>query len=43
MFLLMQLLGGTLGLAAVLGLYPHAAQLATDLTHPANPPAGARP
>jgi len=35
MFLLMQLLGGTLGLAAVLGLYPHAAQLATDLTHPA--------
>ena len=33
MFVLMQLVGGALGLAAVLVLYPHAARLADDLTH----------
>jgi glycerol uptake facilitator-like aquaporin len=32
MFVLMQLVGGALGLLAVLVLYPRAAQLATDLT-----------
>ena len=33
MFVLMQLLGGALGLAAVLLLYPQASELADDLTH----------
>ncbi len=33
MFILMQLIGGALGLAAVVLLYPRAAQLADDLTH----------
>lgn len=33
MFVVMQLLGGALGLAAVLVLYPRATQLAEDLTH----------
>ena len=33
MFVVMQLLGGALGLAAVLLLYPRATQLAEDLTH----------
>ena len=33
MFVLMQLLGGALGLAAVLLLYPRASELADDLTH----------
>ena len=33
MFIVMQLVGGALGLAAVLVLYPHAARLADDLTH----------
>jgi glycerol uptake facilitator-like aquaporin len=33
MFVLMQLLGGAVATAAVLALYPHAAQLAEDLTH----------
>lgn len=33
MYVLMQLLGGALGLLAVLVLYPRASQLATDLTH----------
>ncbi len=32
-FVLMQLVGGALGLAAVLVLYPHAHRLADDLTH----------
>ncbi len=33
MFIVMQLLGGALGLAAVIVLYPRATQLAADLTH----------
>jgi arsenate reductase len=33
MYVLMQLLGGALATGAVLVLYPHAAQLADDLTH----------
>jgi glycerol uptake facilitator-like aquaporin len=33
-FIVMQLLGGALGLGAVLVLYPHAGRLAADLAHP---------
>ncbi len=38
MFVLMQLLGAALALAAVLVLYPDAAQVANDLTHLDSPP-----
>jgi arsenate reductase len=39
-FVLMQLLGGALATGAVLVLYPHAAQLADDLTHLADDRSG---
>ncbi len=42
MFILMQLIGGALGLAAVVLLYPRAAQLADDLTHLDTPSAERR-
>ncbi len=42
MFILMQLIGGALGLGAVVLLYPRAAQLADDLTHLDTPSAERR-
>lgn len=43
MFVLIQLLGGALGLAAVLVLYPHAGRLADDPTHLETPDPERRP